>query len=1237
MDEMMDKMDLNMEEAVLEGETAQNQDAAEPEAEIAAETAAQARLDLRDEKAVRQALEQARATETRAYEGMKNAAALTQRQKGVLELVRLEELDHPSQEQLDEKCKLILESYYLPHIAKDGFTAKLDSKFTRGEDPGRDYIEAVFTNTTGKTLTVGYNYKTDEDGKNILVFEKSFQNIILKPGEPEKYALYAPNGTEIESISMEKLEEKLASGEVVKVEQGYFQKAKDEDGVVRKGVTTPIVEIENGNGMKMSFGNNEQNKYTIGKNGQLTCATTNDVITANIETRTFSSGPIYDSADAAKVAAQGVIQAGEANPRIDISMEGTTVAEFSYLPTLKTSVELAGLARKLGKGMEGYDPNDSEGENLRRQFDKPIREYLSEKGYYVLDIVCENLMADVTENVGFMNTMKTYQITGGVVSVTYIKKHTQFVNIKQGVLGRKQGNNVDAIVAQLPEGSELLNPEDINWKNSKEEVAYVVRSKATGMGSAKNTNEADDKAAENAIAEAQKVVARSINGSIASGIKEVISGLGASSTVASVRARMTTAVVSKNDMVLNHKEAKYAYSGSCDKMVTSSENKLVSVTSWSGNLLTYVEAKEPVIDKGIPADENYEKYIKEGDDSGILLFERTDKGLRRYVKDVVDAQSHTKIYRELYIKARGNLKEMQNAFDRLMDERLGLKADEAENATEAENVTEAMNALPEAESLAEAEVAEAEVVAAAAEIENEIVPEVAEPVAEPEVAPVFDPFAMPVAEAESAATEVHPETAAVDHESAKEALLSIFGDMPEDAESAVEATQPVAEPVEPEVAPVFDPFAMPAETVAPAAEPVQPVEAQEPVAELIQPETAAVDRESAKEALLSIFGDMPEVAEPAAEVTQFAAETVEPEAAPVFDPFAMPATEAAPVRMESQPVVPAAEPVQPVAVQGPVAEPEAALAAEPVQPEAVAVDRESAKEALLSIFGDIPETAEPAAEVTQPVAEPAEPEVMPVFDPFAMPAAEAAPVRMESQPVVPAAEPVQPVAVQEPVAEPEAALAAEPVQPETAAVDRESAKEALLSIFGDMPEVAEPAAEPVAAPAAEPVQPEAVAVDHESAKEALLSIFGDLSEPASPAPAAAAVTPDEPVSTMPYASAPVAPPAPTFYEGESDMPVAPRPVTETRYERPEAPRTANSDLYVRPMPVISDGEKVRQERVDTDRPAIALDGTFVVPLPDMPDIQIRRIEDVPVGTMPDTSSVDAAWEQLMRGVSEDNQ
>ena len=169
------------------------------------------------------------------------------------------------------------------------------------------------------------------------------------------------------------------------------------------------------------------------------------------------------------------------------------------------------------------------------------------------------------------------------------------------------------------------------------------------------------------------------------------------------------------------------------------------------------------------------------------------------------------------------------------------------------------------------------------------------------------------------------------------------------------------------------------------------------------------------------------------------------------------------------------------------------------------------------------------------------------------------------------------------------------------------------------------------------MQEPTAAVDHESAKEALLSIFGDLSESASPASAAAAVTPDEPVSTMPYASAPVAPPAPTFYEGESDMPVAPRPVTETRYERPEAPRTANSDLYVRPMPVISDGEKVRQERVDTDRPAIALDGTFVVPLPDMPDIQIQRIEDMPVGTMPDTSSVDAAWEQLMRGVSGDNQ
>ena len=1016
MDEMMEKMDLNTAEET--GANAQPEEAdVEIAAEISAEQKTEAALNLKDEKAVRQALEQARAAETRAYAGMTSAAALTQRQKGVLELAKLEELDHPTTEQQDKKCRLILESYYLPHIAKDGFTVKLDPKFTRTDEPDRDYIEATFTNPTGKSLTVGYNYKTAEDGKNILVFEKSFQNIVLKPGEPEKYVLYAPNGKEIESLTMEELEEKIETGEVVKLEQGYFQKAKDEEGIVRKGVTTPIVEIETGNGKKMSFGNNERHKFTLGKNGQLTCATTNDVITTDIETRSFSSGPVYDSAEAAKVAAQGVIQAGEANPRIEISMEGTTVADFTYLPTLKTSVELAGLSRKLGKGMEGYDPNDSEGENLRRQFDKPIRDYLSEKGYYVLDIVCENLMADVTENVGFMNTMKTYQMTGGVVSVTYIKKHTQFVSIKQGVLGRKQGNNIDAILAQLPAGSEILNPEDINWKNSKEEVAYVTHGKATGIGSAKNTSDADDKAAENAIIEAQKIVARSINGSIASGIKEAIDGRGASSTVASVRARLTTAVVSKNDMELTHKEAKYAYSGTCDKMVSTSENKLVSVTSWSGNMLTYVEAKEPVIDKGIPTDGNYEKFINEGDDSGILLFEKTDVGLRRYMKDVMDAQSKTKIYREMYIKARANMKEMQSAFDVLVDERLGLTV--AEDAEE-----------PQTESVEKI----ADVTAEKATDDRGMDPGTAGAV-EAAADEALEVHANEAAdEFEEMLADESAEEAAVEPDVEAEVAMSVE----EPAEGSAEDAESVAEAV-------------------PAVEPVAP----------------AVDHAAAQEALLSIFGDMP---------------------------------------VESTPeAVPEAE------------------AAEPAVTEAVAVEPIAAG----------------SAEAVVKAVEPEE-EAGPVFDLFAKPAA----------PAVDFTAPAAP------------------------AVDHAAAQEALLSIFGDMPE---------SAPATAPVEEE---IMHRQLEELV-------------------------------------------FEGESDMPVARRPVTENRYERPEAPRTEGADLYVRPMPVIAEGETIaRADRSEVNRPSISLDGTYVVPLPDMPDIQIQRTEGAPVGSVADTSAVDAAWERLMNGVTD---
>ncbi len=618
-----------------------------------------------DEALARQALEEAREAENTAYERMKagHATAFTKRQKGMLKLAQMEELDSLDNEQLDQKCRLILESYYLPHILKDGCTVELKPDFTRFEDSDRDYIEAVFTMPSGRKRSVGYNYKTDEDGKNLILFEKTFENVVLEPGKPEKYVLYGADGvTERESVSMEELEERIAGGEVVKVGDEYFQKARDAGGEVYEGDTTVIIEDE-GNS-RILLGSNEERKYSFNKTGQLVCALTNDVTTITVETRKFACPePVYDSAEAARAAAEKEVQEGEINLKVDTVMEGTTVAEFNFVPVYTTSIDLAGVVRKLGKGVEGYNAADSDEENLRRQFAKPISEYLDEKGFHVIDISCKNLKSDVTENVGWMNTIKTFQMTGGEVSVSYTKRLTTTVSLKQGFLGRGQNNDLSVIMSQLPEGSELLNPQDIDRKSSKPEVSYVMRGSVTAEASARTIEEADSLAADNAILAAQKIAVRGLNGGISAGIKEAISAGGAAATVANVRARMDVPNVGKEDMLLTHKDARYAYTGSCDRMITSTDNKLVSVTAWNGSKLTYVEPTDPVIDKGIPTDENYDKYINEGDDLGILLFEKTDQGFHRYMDDVKKAQAQANNLRNLYEKARAALKEAQEIFD----------------------------------------------------------------------------------------------------------------------------------------------------------------------------------------------------------------------------------------------------------------------------------------------------------------------------------------------------------------------------------------------------------------------------------------------------------------------------------------------------------------------------------------------------------------------------------------------
>ncbi|MCM1101809.1 MAG: hypothetical protein NC079_09260 [Clostridium sp.] len=696
--------------------------------------------EILNEEDARKVLEVAAEAENRAYRRMREAA-FTDRQRGIMELARLEETDAPGTGLLDRKCRLILENYYLPRILKEGETVRMDDAFTRSEDASGDYIEAVFTMPSGKKKSVGYNYKVDEDGKNLILFEKTFENVVLKPGDPEKYVLKDADGvTELESFSTEELQEKVAAGEIVRMEDGYFRKAVGADGEVRAGNTTMIVEEDGESNVKIVLGDNEQERFSLNQKGQLVRATTNDVTTVTVETRRIASeGPVYESADEARAAAERELGEGESNLHVDAVMQGTTIAKFSYLPVYTTSVELAGIMRKLGKGVEGYDPSKSDEENLRRQFAGPISRYLEEKGFYVVDISCENLQSDVSENVGWMNTIKTFHMTGGMVTVSYIKRFNATVTLKQGFLGRGQNNDTSVILAQLPEGSELLNPQDIDRKNSRSEVFYVVRGDVTAEGSAGTIAEADNLAVENAILAAQKIAARSMNGGISSGIREAISAPGAVSTIANVRGRLNVPVAGKDDMQLTHKDAKYSYTGTCDRTITSVENKLVSVTTWDGALLTYVEPTDPIIDKKVPTDDNYDRYVSEGDELGILLFEKSDQGLRRYMEDVRKAKQQSEYALKTYLESREALREARQAFDLILDR--------------------SMDEMPE-KSVAEFEAEPEAVIEPVAEADG---PE--EPVPEP---PAEESAVVAPEEFEPAAEE-HPLTA-------HEALLAIFGE-----------------------------------------------------------------------------------------------------------------------------------------------------------------------------------------------------------------------------------------------------------------------------------------------------------------------------------------------------------------------------------------------------------------------------------------------------------------------------
>jgi hypothetical protein len=279
--------------------------------------------------------------------------------------------------------------------------------------------------------------------------------------------------------------------------------------------------------------------------------------------------------------------------------------------------------------------------------------------------------------------------------VTYIKKTEAVVTLKQGFLGRGQNNDSSAVLAQLPEGSELLNPQDIDWKSSKPTVYYFMRGKVRGSASATTIVAADDMAAENAIVEAQKIAIRGLNGGIPSGLREAIAATGAVATVANVRARLESPTPTKADMRLTHESARYSYSGTCDRPVSTVSNQLVAVTTWNGEKLSYVEATEPVVDKGIPTDDNYDRYVNEGDELGILLFEKSDRGLRRYIDDVREARIFAKRARGAFEKAREELREAQEEFDRLYEMRKSLFNISEEEMLVAETLVTPVSEVPE--------------------------------------------------------------------------------------------------------------------------------------------------------------------------------------------------------------------------------------------------------------------------------------------------------------------------------------------------------------------------------------------------------------------------------------------------------------------------------------------------------------------------------------------------------------
>lgn len=651
---------------------------------------------LNELKAAKDAAEKLEQEAKKAYDDAKlgevdaAAVAIIEKEK---EVQNSELTGSAKWDERDELFCLIVKNYYVPKCMPEGTQVTLsngaDSQdtFKRFDSDYKNYIQANITYPDGTTEVKYLNYKIDKgDSTSLVIFEKTWEEIVTQEAEDAKYVVYDENSKIAHTIYADALEQAIENNEVVKgTDDNYYVKAKNEDGTTVAGSTSVAVDEDTNTVDEES----KETTWSVDEDGNIVKTVTGDVTTVTTrENVSLTGGKGYESEEAAKAAAEkeaeGLLEENEelANTDVAVSKDvetatATATATVTYVTTFTTTIDLTGMTNKVSA-------NDSLSEGTRDSLKtisndaiKDATKYLEDKDCHVLNKEVSNLQVvrtddkNITWRPSTWDNEDTYTATSGTLTVTYAKIETKEVGISikdqiQDLL--KIVDSKEKAMQMVLGADQILDIKYFNWDFGTSNVKYIQQQKLEISKSAtENTGDAAKAAAEKAAEEAatekmQAEANKQIDKNITNGLSKKVTGRdGKASTTANVvDSSKTNGTVVADATASDAVDYTYTYSytGTFDAEKTVVENKVLNTETWKADKMTYVAAVEEVREN-ILTNANYDAYLK-GDQSAIMLAERTDENFLKFKADALNAQAKLDATKAKYaeIQAKANAAEM---------------------------------------------------------------------------------------------------------------------------------------------------------------------------------------------------------------------------------------------------------------------------------------------------------------------------------------------------------------------------------------------------------------------------------------------------------------------------------------------------------------------------------------------------------------------------------------------------